>query len=139
MQVLQGSLRALITDVLFLAIIHHRGFQAGTKAATHFQPFRRLGYVLPPTLRTGHPILAHFDHFRFDRRQFSDLVHRQKQSGFRTQVCLAFRTTVQPHFHDIIRISHELPLMLRVTGRRTMSPFAPLFGLTALLISGGWL
>ena len=37
----------------------------------------------------------------------------------------------------MIRISHELPLMVRVTGRRTMSPFAPLFGQTALLISGG--
>jgi hypothetical protein len=37
----------------------------------------------------------------------------------------------------MIRVSHELALMLRVTGRRTMSPFAPLFGHTALLISGG--
>ena len=108
---------------------------SGHQAATHFQPFRRLGYGLPPTLRTGHRILAHSDHFRFGRRQFSDLVHRQKQPGFRPRSAW-HSGHIQPHFHDMTGSATN---SAHASGDRPADhvSVAPLFGQTALLISGG--
>ncbi len=38
MQIPQGSLRPLITDLLYLTIIHHRGFHAGIKLRSFSSP-----------------------------------------------------------------------------------------------------
>ena len=123
MQVEQSRLSALIAHVLFLAIVHHRRFQPGSKDPLHLQACWRLAHLKPATFGTAHLILPHFDHFRFGFRQFGDLVHIYQPPAFGPQIGLTMRTNLRLYLHKMIRLRHKLALVFLMPGRWSMPTF----------------
>jgi len=119
-QVFKRLLGALVAQMLFLPVVHHRGFQPRPKAACHFQPVRRFGDDRLLAIWTGDGVLAYFDHFTWAGRQFGDLVDRHQFPRFFFQGGLTMIAALRFQLNNVIRMLHKLALMLFMPFGRAM-------------------
>lgn len=115
-----------MTQVLFLAQAHQRGFQPGPKGALHLQA---RGWLRPDPLaavRAGRLILPDSHHLGAGRWQFDDLVDFGQLPG---------RSALRVQLQHLIGSSYPLALMLLVSFHwSVLAPAALVLRFLAFLI-----
>src|SRR3990170_4782650 len=139
MQIAQGCFSTRITYMLLLAIVHYRRFQSCTKRSLHFKTGRRLTNLFLSTTRTRYRILSHFNHFRFCRWQFRDLIDIFQPRPRLTQISLTNMTNPRFHFSHMIRLRYPFAVVFEMTQRRAMSALFSLRRQVTFPIPRGWL
>ncbi len=136
MQLPKRLLGALITHMLFLAVVHHCRFQPRTKTPVHLKTRPWFFHLDLSTVGTGRLILSDLDHLRSGWWQFRDLVHLHQLPFLAAQIRLACTAALAVQIDDPVCLGYQRPLVLVMSKLRSMFMPGAIFALIALLIFG---
>jgi hypothetical protein len=106
--------------MLLVPVIDNGRFQTGTKLPMQFQPRRWLLGVADPTAGAGDRHLAYLDDLGTRLREFGDLGPIEHAPDLGCEVNLTGWAVRGTDLDDLVRMRHDLPLVLRVAGGRAV-------------------
>jgi len=112
--------------MLFLAVVHHRGFQPSPKATFHLQACRGLRHFRLTALRAVDGVLAHFNHLCAAGGQFGDLIYPHQPPFDLAHIGLTVVATLRMQLHDLVGMGNHWTHMRFVSSWRSMFSLASL-------------